>query len=221
MPNQKDTSSDRGSHNAPIAREEIYVSQQWKLITHKSPFVVLGNCWVGDDEDYIWTANVRSGKKHYAQIQNFEQLVKPQNYKSTVQLCQKWARKGHSHAMDWLGWFFEDNTHYAASIWYYVAALRRNKPAYIDVADRVFGDALRSEIQRLNTAVDGRVKFPVESHLRHIPEVVAFWNDYGLTRYEEDAPIRIGKNGYLHYMVEISSSSKSSSPPYNSTKVGI
>ncbi|AVH15328.1 hypothetical protein CTZ23_14260 [Acinetobacter indicus] len=28
-------------------------------------------------------------------------------------------------------------------------------------------------------------------------------------------------NGYLHYMVEISSSSKSSSPPYNSTKVGI
>ena len=27
--------------------------------------------------------------------------------------------------------------------------------------------------------------------------------------------------GYLHYMVEISSSSKSSSPPYNSTKVGI
>lgn len=29
------------------------------------------------------------------------------------------------------------------------------------------------------------------------------------------------KYGYLHYMVEISSSSKSSSPPYNSTKVGI
>ena len=29
------------------------------------------------------------------------------------------------------------------------------------------------------------------------------------------------KNGYLHYMVEISSSSKYSSPPYNSTKVGI
>ena len=29
------------------------------------------------------------------------------------------------------------------------------------------------------------------------------------------------KKGYLHYMVEISSSSKSSSPPYNSTKVGI
>lgn len=27
--------------------------------------------------------------------------------------------------------------------------------------------------------------------------------------------------GYLHYVVEISSSSKSSSPPYNSTKVGI
>ena len=27
--------------------------------------------------------------------------------------------------------------------------------------------------------------------------------------------------GYLHYMVEISSSSKYSSPPYNSTKVGI
>ncbi len=27
--------------------------------------------------------------------------------------------------------------------------------------------------------------------------------------------------GYLHYMVEITSSSKYSSPPYNSTKVGI
>ena len=31
----------------------------------------------------------------------------------------------------------------------------------------------------------------------------------------------VGNLGYLHYMVEISSSSKSSSPPYNSTKVGI
>lgn len=31
----------------------------------------------------------------------------------------------------------------------------------------------------------------------------------------------MGFFGYLHYMVEISSSSKSSSPPYNSTKVGI
>ena len=96
--------------------------------------------------------------------------------------------------MDWLGWFFEDDTHYAASIWYYVAALRRNRRAYIDYASRVFVDALRSEIQRLKTDIDGRVGFPMESHLKHIPEVVAFWNDYGLNRYNEDEHIRIGKN---------------------------
>ena len=35
------------------------------------------------------------------------------------------------------------------------------------------------------------------------------------------AALSLSINGYLHYMVEISSSSKSSSPPYNSTKVGI
>ena len=175
-------------------RDDIVVGQQWNLTTHKTPFVVLGNCWVGDEEDYIWVANLRSGEKKYVQLQNFEQLVKPQCYKTTVRLCQAWARKGRSHAMDWLGWFFEDDTHYAASIWYYVAALRRNRRAYIDYASRVFVDALRSEIQRLKTDIDGRVGFPMESHLKHIPEVVAFWNDYGLNRYNEDEHIRIGKN---------------------------
>ena len=63
--------------------------------------------------------------------------------------------------------------------------------------------------------IDGinRVKFEntIDDRVDFIPDknVYFFW-------------LRISHlNGYLHYMVEISSSSKSSSPPYNSTKVGI
>ena len=47
------------------------------------------------------------------------------------------------------------------------------------------------------------------------------WIDPSWVLHLSAEPSVIIFNGYLHYMVEIYSSSKLSSPPYNSTKVGI
>lgn len=175
-------------------KNSIEDGQVWQISSQKTPVVVLGNCWIGENNDYIWTANRRTGKKQYIKLGQFVQMLEAKDYPSTLKLCRKWAQKGYSHAMDWLGWFFEDDIHGEASIWFYVAALRRNREAYIEYADRVFIDALQSEIAKFNTSAGGKVGFPTQSYLRNVPEIVAFWNDYGLFYHSVQGPIRIGNN---------------------------
>jgi len=177
-----------------IVKSSIEDGQVWQINTQKSPVVVLGNCWVGKNNDYIWVANRRTGKKQYIKLEQFAQILKTKDYPSTLKLCRAWAKKGHSHVMDWLGWFYEDNVNGEASTWFYVAALRRNREAYIENADRVFIDALQSEIAKFNTSEGGKVRFPTQSYLRNVPEIVAFWNDYGLFYHSDQGPIRIGND---------------------------
>lgn len=54
--------------------------------------------------------------------------------------CKGWAALGNSDAAWWLGWFFEGTNH-RKSVWYYIAAIRKNRGLHGWALSRVFDDA--------------------------------------------------------------------------------
>jgi ribosome modulation factor len=55
-------------------------------------------------------------------------------------LAEKWARAGRAHAAWWLGWIHSGSNH-AKSVWYYIAAIRRDPGSHGWALERVISDA--------------------------------------------------------------------------------
>jgi len=79
----------------------------------------------------IWAANRITGKRVDAKLSKLvpSPLVSPDTVAELVERCKWWARDGNADAAWWLGWYF-DGTNLAKSVWYYLAAIRREPKAY-------------------------------------------------------------------------------------------
>lgn len=74
-----------------------------------------------------------------------------------------WAKNGNSDAMWWLGWWFEGR-HHPKSVWYYVAAMRRDPEAFGWAQGRVSSDARSAYMQEA-------IPKPELHFLKEIPEL--------------------------------------------------
>lgn len=119
------------------------ITPDWgQLWLYKKRIVlVLGNCT--DEEGIIWCADNASGEMLYPEARKLQRLVElqlSQPLEIMVQKCKGWASAGNVDAMWWLGWFFEGENH-KKSVWYYIAAMRKDPQRYGWGFSRVYADA--------------------------------------------------------------------------------
>ena len=100
------------------------------------------------------------------------------------------------------------------------AGVKPNIMLYIDDSGSMMSNAITVKNPDGSTAKHSRMSIVQ----RALNDVLLEYKDtvnWGYQNLHGTKRENLDYYGYLHYMVEISSSSKSSSPPYNSTKVGI
>ena len=109
----------------------------WRLREEARLLVVLGNA-IAEDKT-IWCADDRTGERVDPPVAELC-FVERRDLKVTLLKCQQWAREGNSDAAWWCAWYFEGTNH-PKSVWYYIAALRRNPRQHAWALGRICSDA--------------------------------------------------------------------------------
>ncbi len=115
--------------------------------------LVMGNC--SHEDDTIWCAEYVSGVRCDPPAADLKRLPQRQQHawdevKATV---TRWAHEGNSDALWWLAWLYEGSNH-PRSVWYYIAAMRRNPEAHGWALSRVYSDSRNPIMSEGVTAPD-------------------------------------------------------------------
>lgn len=114
----------------------------------------------------IWTMELNTGERGYSSPECLKERADRMSLTNDglLRIFRKWANKGNSHAIWWLGWWFEGMNH-QKSVWYYIAALRADPRAHGWAYGRIISDA-RSAIMCAGVAR------PDLTFLEDIPEII-------------------------------------------------
>lgn len=81
----------------------------------------------------IWSADRITGERLDPKIDDLSALDSGmshrQEFNELLDSAIRWAREGNADAAWWLGWF-NQGTHHPKSVWYAIAAIRMNRPAF-------------------------------------------------------------------------------------------
>lgn len=151
---------------------EFFYARLYRQIGSTRTFVLLGNSI--QDDDTIWCSDWRTGKRF--DVKNYLLRILPEAQQVTTGEIQdrmaQWAKKGNADAAWWLAWWYEGTNH-PKSVWYYMAALRKDPKAFGWALNRVYSDA------RHACMCEG-IEAPSLDFLREIQEFngVKVWGDW-------------------------------------------
>lgn len=138
-----------------LLRVETTVGHLYRMTGSQRTIAVLGNSI--SEKNTVWCADWRTGKRFDPETCWLRALPDAEQ-PAQIELLAKvtaWAAKGNADAAWWLGWWFEGENH-AKSVWYYVAAIRREPAAFGWALERVSSDArsacIRGDKQKLDLA---------------------------------------------------------------------
>lgn len=79
----------------------------------------------------LWCADYHTGERCEPPIASLETVpaTEQPSLENNLRLVREWARAGNADAMWFLGSIYHHNNH-PASVWYYLAAMRRDQKAY-------------------------------------------------------------------------------------------
>lgn len=81
----------------------------------------------------IWSADRITGERLDPNIDDLSLfdsgMSHRQEFNELLASAVRWARDGNADAAWWLGWYFQ-GTHHPKSVWYAIAAIRMNRPAF-------------------------------------------------------------------------------------------
>lgn len=119
---------------------EFSCARLYRQIGSKRTFLLLGNSIQNDDT--IWCADWRTGKRF--DVLNYLLRSLPDDQQVPTEEVEarmtQWARKGDADAAWWLGWW-HDGTNHPKSVWFYMAAMRKDPKAFGWALERVYSDA--------------------------------------------------------------------------------
>lgn len=100
--------------------------------------IVMGNCV--QDCGTVWCQDFVTGDRVEPRLEHLHEEEEQPGPEGLVPKIEAWAEAGNSDAAWWLGWWHEGTNH-PKSVWYYMAALRRNPKDHGWALRRIYGDA--------------------------------------------------------------------------------
>jgi len=114
----------------------------WTLGKGGQVVVVLGNCVAANNT--IWCAIDETGEQVRGVVSEMS-FKEARAIEVTVEKCQRWARAGNASASWWCGWWFEGVNH-PKSVWYCIAALRREPEKHGWALSRIVSDSYHAAV---------------------------------------------------------------------------
>lgn len=133
---------------SPALSSPLYprVGELWDCEGHLS--IIAGN--MPEEGRALWVMDWDTGERGNAPLSSLIERTDRFSIDRTTLLARfkEWAREGNSHAMWFLGWWYEVINH-QRSVWYYVAALRAGPEEHKWAYSRIVADAHYSEPRAL------------------------------------------------------------------------
>lgn len=100
-------------------------------------YFICGN-WVEKGE--IWVINYSTGESNHIEVSTLTKTNSDMSVEDKIETLRKYAKAGNADAMWWLAWWYEGTNH-KASVWFYMAAIRKDPSNYLWAYERVISDA--------------------------------------------------------------------------------